>query len=155
MDVSGAYQLKVRSSEENKNSGIYRIEIKALRTAGNRDQMRVIACRRLSNAIQLRHQWKEAALKSAAGEYEKAARSWGLTGDRPLEALVLKHAGDIWEILSERQRALTCYRQAQAIYGQLGDQSGEIRITNAISALSINQGSTKSSERLHARTNGN
>jgi CHAT domain-containing protein/Tfp pilus assembly protein PilF len=140
LDVSGAYQLKVRSSEENEDSGIYRIEMKALRTAANQDPMRVIACRRLSNAIQLRYQWKEASLKSAAGEYEKAARSWGAAGDRPLEAIALKQAGDVWEILSERQRALICYHRAQAIYGQLGDRSGEIRIINAISALSINQG---------------
>jgi CHAT domain-containing protein/tetratricopeptide (TPR) repeat protein len=140
VDVLGTYHLKVQSSEKIENSGVYRIEIKTLRPVSAQDQKQVAACRRLSNATQLRRQWTEASLRSAIGEYERALSFWKAVRDRTQEAVALKNTGDIWEMLSERQMAFTCYKKAQAIYSQLKNQSEEIKVINAISALLIDQG---------------
>jgi CHAT domain-containing protein/Tfp pilus assembly protein PilF len=139
-DLQGRYQLNIQNSEKQEDSGSYRFEVRTLRTAGAQDQKQVAACRQLSNATSLRRQWTEASLRSAIGEYDKALRYWKAAGDRIQEAVALKSTGDIREILSEWPKALTSFRAAQTIYGQLGDQNGQVRILNAISALSINQG---------------
>jgi CHAT domain-containing protein/Tfp pilus assembly protein PilF len=139
-DLQGVYQLNIQSYEKKEDSGAYRFEIRTLRAAGVQDSKQVDACERLSNATSLRRLWTEASLKSAMGEYEKALRYWKASGDRLQEAGALKSTGDIREILSEWQKALTSYEEAQTIYARLGDRDGQIRILNALSALSINQG---------------
>lgn len=139
-DTQGAYLLKVQSLEKKFDSGLYQLEIRASRPVNPQDTKQVAACRHLSNATQFRRQWMEASLKSALIEYEEAQRLWKDLGDLRQEAIALKHAGDVWEIITEWQMALSCYEKALAIYSQLHDLFGETEVVNALSSLCIARG---------------
>jgi CHAT domain-containing protein/tetratricopeptide (TPR) repeat protein len=97
----------------------------------------VSACRHLSKASQFRRLWKKASLKGAIAEYEEALRLWKNLGDLRQEAITLKNTGDVWEIISEWQKSLSCYEKALAIYSQLDDLFGETEVMNALSTLYI------------------
>ncbi len=139
-DSRGHHQIQVQSFETINRSGTFRIEIKAARAAAATDPQQVTACKKLAHAVELRRQWTEMALRKAINEYKKARAVWKEVGDAPQEALALMNMGHVWEILSDWQTALVCYKEAHAIYSRIHDTTGSIQAIHARSALFLNQG---------------
>lgn len=133
-EVSGNYLLKVRSVDNSQDNGVYRLDTRTFRQAAAQDQKQVGACRALSDAAQLRREWTRQSLRKAVKRYEQALGYWQTIADRPQEAATLKSIGDIWEILSDHNKALTSFDRARALYRELKDTVGEVKILNAICA---------------------
>jgi len=133
-DVAGTYQLKVRSLEDGHGPGVYRLQTKMLRQAVAHDPRQVAACRALSEATQLRRQWTRSSLINAISRYEQALSYWQAVADRPQEAATLKNMGDVFEILSEQQKALGCFQKSRALYSGLNFPLGQLKTSNAICA---------------------
>src|SRR5262249_5916897 len=125
---------------------------------GPQDQRHVAACRALSDATRLRSQWTQRSLNTAIRRYEQALGIWQTMGDRSQEAATLRNIGEVCEIRSQQQQALTCFRRARTGYRELKDETGAVQALNAIRASYVYRGQfqkaseIRSQERAEGRT---
>ena len=115
------------------------------------DQHHVAACRALSDATRARRQWTRQSLKTATRRYEQALGYWQAVDDRSQEAATLKNIGEVCEILSEQQKAVTSFRKARALYRELKDQTGEVQALNSLSASYVYRGQFQKALEIHAQ----
>ena len=105
-EVPGSYLLAVQALKKGLDVGRYRIVISALRHASSQDQKQVAACQALSDADQLRREWKLASFQRAIKRYEEALITWRTVADKQQQAWTLRNTGDVLETISEHQKAL-------------------------------------------------
>ena len=121
-EVSGAYQLNVRSLEKDASAGRYEIRIDDLQ---DRDRGR--SHTRRGRAFLLRRcktpKRKDGrSWRKAIDQYSEALRLMREAGDRRGEAMTLTNIGIDLQPLSEPQKALEYLNQALAVWRAIGDR---------------------------------
>jgi CHAT domain-containing protein len=130
-DVSGIYQLNVRSLEKDASAGRYEIQVEDLRTATDEDRKRVAAERSYFAGAKFQAERTGDAWRKAVAQYGEALRLMREAGDRRGEAMTLTNVGTIYNFLGEPQKALESLNQALAVWRAIGDRHLEA-ITNTI-----------------------
>lgn len=130
-EVSGTYQLNVRSLEKDASAGRYEIRIEDLRTATDADRKRVAAERSYVAGAKLQSERTGDAWRKAIDQYGEALRLMREAGDRRGEAMTLTNVGSIYHSLGEPQKALENLNQALTVWRAIGDRHLEA-ITHTI-----------------------
>jgi CHAT domain-containing protein/tetratricopeptide (TPR) repeat protein len=120
-EVSGDYQLKVRSLEKEASAGRYEIRIEDLRTATGADRARVAAERSYFAAAQLQTKRTNESWRKAVEQYGEALRLMREAGDRRGEAMTLANMGTIYNRLDEPQKAIENLDQSLTAWRAIGD----------------------------------
>lgn len=89
----------------------------ALASVGGLDQKDSEARQAMANADALRAEWKEASLRHAADEYDRAAIVWRSAGDLTNAARAALKSGDVYFLMSRYSEALKRYQDTQALAG--------------------------------------
>lgn len=73
--------------------------------------------------------------RNAIGKFTEAARLWHLVGDKRKEAIALSFIGKIYDLLSEKQKALDFYIQTLSLVQVVGDRASEAATLNNIGLI--------------------
>src|SRR6185503_17588883 len=79
------------------------------------DQKDSEARQAMAHADTLRAEWKEASLRQATEEYDRAATIWRSTGDFTNAARAALRSGDVYFLMSRYGEALKRYEDSQAL----------------------------------------
>jgi len=83
----------------------------------------------------LRATWKEASLRQAIEEYEKAASSWKSLGNLSSASQATLKSGDVYFLLSKYQQALSRYQSAATLGARANDPLAEARALSHMGRL--------------------
>src|SRR5215213_757582 len=124
---SGVHQFVIRSLEKEAPPKSFQLTVEAVRPATQQDE-RVTAARLASaDAVKLRLQWQEQALRDAINKYKEALTLWQ-SAQYPTEvSKTLESIGEIHFALSEYKQASDQYEQAKTISRAARDPAGEMR----------------------------
>ena len=132
-DVSRAYIFSVRSLEKGASPGRYELRIEEVRPAIEQDRTRVDAERSYLTAAKLQAARTGESLRKANERYTEALRLMREAGDRRGEAMTLTNMGDIYNVISEPQKAIEHLDLALSVWQAIGDRHLEA-ITLSIKA---------------------
>ncbi len=73
--------------------------------------------------------------RNAIEKFTEAARLWRLIGDKRKEAIALSFIGKVYDLLSEKQKALDFYIQTLSLVRVVGDRASEAATLNNIGLI--------------------
>ena len=135
VEVSGSYRIEVRSREKADAPRPYELKLEALApiTPANRKDSE--ARQAMNKAGVLRAEWKEALLRQAIGEFEKAAVGWSSLGNYSSASQANLKSGDVYFLLSEYKQALTRYQSAATLATKARDPLAQARALSHMGRL--------------------
>jgi CHAT domain-containing protein/Tfp pilus assembly protein PilF len=143
VDVSGSYRIEIQSREKVDKPRPYKITVDALTPitlAGRKDSE---ARQAMATAGDLRATWKEASLRQAILEYEKAAGNWTSLGNLSSASQATLKSGDVYFLLSEYQEALSRYQSAATLASKARDPLAEAKALSHMGRLYSYTGKNK------------
>lgn len=139
----GQYRLEIRSLEKKDSRARYELRVIAKRPATAQDRKVVVALRALADAVKLKTDWREPALREAISKYLEAAKRWQSAGQPADAAGALENTGDIYFTLSENQQALSYYLKARDAGRSLHDRLRDTRTLNKVGYMYVYLGQGK------------
>src|SRR5215470_4251033 len=100
--------------------------------AAQGDNKRVAASIANDDGERLRKQGTAESLRKAIVKYEEALSLWRLAGDQSGEAETLTSAAQVYNSLSERQRALDYFQRAISLWKAVGDGKGQAKAISGV-----------------------
>jgi len=137
---SGPYTVKVAANSELTLRGRYRISFDRLRAPAEDDRLELQAIALLQEGLKQDRAAEEAGLKSAIGNYTKAAALFDQLRRLYFAGLALHRVGLVYDNPRDAARALEFYNQALSIRRQARDRSGEASTLNNIGLVYLAQG---------------
>ncbi|MEW6734781.1 MAG: tetratricopeptide repeat protein [Acidobacteriota bacterium] len=134
-EVTGSYQLIVRSLNKSVTRGRYQIRIVTERPAIAEDKDAIKAQQTHWIADQLWGNNSTDSLAKAIDKFLESLRLWQLAGRRYEEALTLNNIGFIYNLLTEKEKALGYYQQALSLRQAIGDKGGEGTTLNNLGTI--------------------
>ncbi len=135
VDVPGTYRIEIQSREKAGVPRPYKLKVEALTPIRPRDRKDSEARRMMNNAGVLRAEWKEAALRQATGEYDRAAVSWTSLGNFSSASQATLKSGDVYFLLSEYAEALTRYQRAATLAAKAHDSLAQAKSLSRMGRL--------------------
>ncbi|MDQ3665819.1 MAG: CHAT domain-containing tetratricopeptide repeat protein [Acidobacteriota bacterium] len=124
-EVSGIYQLEVRSLEAKDTRGQYELRIEQIRQVIPTDKHRIAAEKLLADGGQLQKDGEPESSRTAIDKYREALPFWKVAGDRREEGRTLKRIGDVYQSFHELENALTYYNHALELSRKIKDRWGK------------------------------
>ncbi|MDQ3802313.1 MAG: CHAT domain-containing tetratricopeptide repeat protein [Acidobacteriota bacterium] len=121
-DVSGRYEIKVRSVEADAAARGYEIRLVEVADATPRHKLADEAARTAAEAESLREHQDQSSQLAAVRKYGEAQRLWEAAGEFSRAAEALCDMGDLYFALSQYQPALAHYTKALSLGERSGDQ---------------------------------
>jgi CHAT domain-containing protein/tetratricopeptide (TPR) repeat protein len=112
-NAEGVFQFEFRILKGKITDQTINLQLVCQRKATPQDTRRVSAAQNSSTAIHLRQDWTFASLIKAIAYYHDALRSWQLLKEIPQRAFILCQIGDVYTYLSQYDKALTAYIEAE------------------------------------------
>ncbi|OLE52060.1 MAG: hypothetical protein AUG51_19905 [Acidobacteria bacterium 13_1_20CM_3_53_8] len=131
-ESSGAYNLEVKSFENDAVERPVALEIVEVRSANVRDRLEESAQSSFVEAERLRGDWQENSLREALEKYAAAWKRWRAISRLREASAAMEGSGDIYFTLGEYQRALDSFQLALNASRAGGDQSGELLALNNV-----------------------
>ncbi|MGH9971215.1 MAG: tetratricopeptide repeat protein [Pyrinomonadaceae bacterium] len=142
-DVTGEYQLEVRSLEKEAAPGRYEAKVAVVRASTEIDKKRVAAQRAFIEATNLIRQQTSEAMQKALEKYKETLPQWQEAGEAERLIRTLNGIGRTHYALGEKQQALEYLKQALPLLRALGDRQEEattlLGIGNIYRGLDENQ----------------
>lgn len=135
VDVSGTYRIEIESREKADASRPYQLKVETLTAASPADRKDSEARQMMNNAGVQRATWKEASLRQAIDEYEKAAVSWQSLGNHSSASKAILKSGDVFFHLSEYEQALRRYQSAAGLAAKAHDPLAEAKALSRMGQL--------------------
>lgn len=135
IDVSGTYRIEIQSREKVDALRTFELIVEAftpLTAAARKDSE---ARQLMASASVSRAKWKEASLRQAIEEYDKAAMSWASLGNFSGASQANVRSGDINFLLSEYAEALKRFQNAVTLAAKSHDRLTEAKALNRIGRL--------------------
>lgn len=133
-DVAGDYRLAV--SHRGKPSGMYRIEIRDLRPATDKDGVRVKALKLVRQGLQEIDEGQKRARRKGLQRLEQALLLWRRAGDAKGEVDTLNHIGKGFRLAGDAPAAREWYEQALTRARETGYREGEAVALNNVAWVS-------------------
>lgn len=151
---SGAHQVTVAASSAKAPAaaGRYRLLLEPLRTATDRDRLRIQAERAQEEARRLAAQADAESRREAFERYAEIREQWRRLEDVWSEAGVLKEIGDLHYRLGAPRAALPPTQEALSLYEQLHDLRGQAEALNNIGVFSYALGDPRGALEFYARS---
>jgi CHAT domain-containing protein/Tfp pilus assembly protein PilF len=134
-ELSGTYQLEVRSLDAGAPPGRYEVKIDQLRNAQPLDNTRVAAERIAAQAVLLTAQGTAASMRAAVEKHGEALKLWRALGDSAMVAIAFNSIGGIYYYLGENQKALENFTATLRLKRALGDRRGEAEALNNLGTV--------------------
>jgi len=135
IDVSGTYRIEIQSREKVDALRTFELKVDALSPLTPADRRDSEARRLVAGASVSRAKWKEASLRQAIEEYDKAATSWTSLGNFSSASQANVRSGDIHFLLSEYAEALKRFQNAVTLAAKSHDRLTEAKALNRIGRL--------------------
>ena len=135
VDVSGSYRIEIQSREKVEAPRSYELRVEALRPITLAARKDSEARQAMNKAGVLSAQWKEALLRQAIQEYEKAAASWTSLGNLSSASQATLKSGDAHFRLSEYEQALSQYQSAVTLAAKAHDPLAEAKALSHLGRL--------------------
>jgi CHAT domain-containing protein/tetratricopeptide (TPR) repeat protein len=135
VDTSGSYRIEIQSREKEDAPRTYELKVEALTPITPADRKESEVWQSLATAGVLRATWKEALLRQASDEYEKAAAGWTSLGKESSASQATLRSGDVYFLLSEYEQALTRYQSAGALAAKAHDSLAEAKVLSHLGRL--------------------
>jgi CHAT domain-containing protein/Tfp pilus assembly protein PilF len=135
VDASGSYRIEIQSREKEDAPRSYELKVEPLSPitpAGRKDSE---ARQSMAAAGVLRATWKEASLRQAIEEYDKAALSWTSLGNHAYASQAMLKSGDVYFLLSEYEQALSRYQNAATLAAKAHDPLAEAKALSHLARL--------------------
>jgi CHAT domain-containing protein/tetratricopeptide (TPR) repeat protein len=135
VDVSGNYRIEIQSREKEDAPRQYEFKLGAfapITPAARKDSE---AREAMNNAGALRAEWKEASIRQAIAEYEKAATVWTALGNHSSASQATLKSGDVYFLLSEYDQALRQYQSAATLGVKAHDPLAEAKALSHLGRL--------------------
>ena len=135
IDVSGTYRIEIQSREKVDTLRPYDLKVESLSPltpAGRKDSE---ARQVMANAGVLRAEGKEASLRQAIEDYDKAAVSWTSAGNFSSASQANVRSGDVHFLLSEYAEALKRYQNAVTLAAKTDDHFTKAKALSRIGRL--------------------
>ena len=143
VDVSGSYRIEVQSREKGDASRLYELKVEALAPITPAARKDSEAWEAMNYAGVLRAEWKEALLRQAIREFEKAAVSWSSLGNHSSASQAKLKSGDVYFLLSEYEQALSRYQSAATLATTARDPLAEAKALSHMGRLYSYTGKNK------------
>jgi tetratricopeptide (TPR) repeat protein/CHAT domain-containing protein len=101
---------------------------------------RAAAQRAFEEALQLSQQGTTESLRQAIQKNEEALELWRKIGDRHQESAALNNIGHLYNLLTDKQKALDYYNQALTLWRTLGERTNEAQTLFSIGDVYDNLG---------------
>lgn len=134
-EVSGTYRIEVQSREKVDVPRTFEITVDALTPITPAGRKNSEALQAMATAGVLRATWKEASLRQAIEEHEKAAGTWTSLGKLSSASQATLKSGDVYFLLSEYQKALSRYQSAASLGARANDPLAEARALSHMGRL--------------------
>src|SRR5262249_6368389 len=134
VDVSGSYRIEIQSREK-VDTRSYELKVETLTPVTLAARKDSEARQAMNSAGVKRAEWKEASLRQAIDEYEKAAVSWTSLGNLSSASQAILKSGDVYFLLSEYQQALKQYQSAVALAAKAHDPLAEAKALSHLGRL--------------------
>jgi len=135
VEVSGSYRIEVQSREKKDALRPYELKVEALAPITPAARKDIDARQAMNKAGVLRVEWKEALLRQAIGEFEKAAVSWSSLGNHGSASQANLKSGDVYFLLSEYKQALSRYQSAATLATKAHDPLAEAKALSHMGRL--------------------
>ena len=135
IDVSGTYRIEIQSREKVDALRTFELKIEALSPLTPAKRRDSEARQEMANASVWRAKWKEASLRQAIEEYDKAAMSWTSLRNFSSASQANLRSGEIHFQLSEYAEALKRFQNAVTLAAKSDDRFTEAKALNRIGRL--------------------
>jgi CHAT domain-containing protein len=140
---AGRYRLEIRSLEKKDLARQYDLKMAVHGAATAEDRKAAAAVRSFAEAVKLRMDWREPALREAILKYTEALKLWQSARRQTETAEALDSIGDIYFALSENRQALNYYLQALRVGRLAHNRLNEIRELNKVGYVHVYLGQGK------------
>jgi CHAT domain-containing protein/tetratricopeptide (TPR) repeat protein len=135
VDVSGSYRIEIQSREKEDATRSYELKVDPLTPIADESRKDSEARQSMAAAGVLRATWKEASLRQAIEEYDKAAVSWTSLRNLSSASQATLKSGDVYFLLSEYEQALSRYQSAATLAAKAHDPLAEARALSHLGRL--------------------
>ena len=134
-DVSGNYRIEIESREKAGPPRPFALKIEALTALTQTGRKESEARQAMATAGVLRATWREASLRQAIQEYDKASVSWTSLGNLTGASQATLKSGDVHFLLSEYEQALSRYKTAATLAAKAQDPLAEAKARSHLGRL--------------------
>jgi CHAT domain-containing protein/tetratricopeptide (TPR) repeat protein len=135
VDVSGNYRIEIQSREKEGPPRPFTLKIEALIALTQTGRKESDARQAMATAGVLRATWREASLRQAIQEYDKASVSWTSLGNLTGSSQATLKSGDVYFLLSEYEQALSRYKTAATLAVKAQDPLAEAKALSHLGRL--------------------
>jgi len=140
-EESGTYSLVIHSLESTTAPRAYSFSARLASQVSDQDQARLVGMVAAAAAEELRRSTDPSVWPKAREKYLLALHVWEKLGDQHRRADILARLGRLYrDRLGDRENAFRSYRQAHAMFAQLGERKRDARILASLGKTAMDLG---------------